>query len=869
MSINTDNDGISPKYLGNGISKNFTFDFRVFAQTEISVKKTSATGVITILVYGTDYTVALNANQNNNPGGSITTTIAPITGESLVIISQVPYTQLTTLTTQGNFDPVVLNDTHDKSTVLAQQLRGQILLSLKIPDADGASLNTTLPSAVNRAGKVLKFETNGGVGVSQYDVDTVVNQVNQLATQASNSASQASSSAGQASTSATNAGISATSATNSANQASSSAASATNSAIQAQAYANSLQWSGTVTVSTNTILDATYSGEMIVVNTTAGNITLTLPLISSLTLPVVFGIKKGSGDANKIIINPSESNTINQLGYKDISTSQASVSLIPNISGNWEPVDASLPSSGGGGGQQSIYFCGTTTTVSNIWTASNPNITSLYDGLVVQVKFDTVTSNTTQLNLNNFGAKFVLAGGTNTYNSVYNHLNTSNLFTLVYYQNNWYVESSNMVGIDNVDFNKDIKISYATGIIPAPTLTTASSSYNKITVTNNATYIGITSSYNLAGTIKIIEFVNSAILQHNATSFILPTGANITTNTGDVAIFIKIADSNNYWKCINYFKVNGEPLENGILKNANVNVDLSILQQQRSSVLSVRKFFNSVYDHFIDQTGILNNTGGTYTSSLGGYYYNPLALGNSFFTGGTASASASTGAYTPNLAFDNSPTTGWFTDSGGANAWLKYDLGASVTRILTYMSLQGSSSGSAPQSFLVQGSNDDTNWTTLYTSTTLSWASTTETKNFSIANTTAYRWYRLYMTPVTFGFFGITEWYGYQQSSSNITLTSVVSTASQSFNKVSVIVLYQPVATSVINTDCTIEINRNSGSNWVTVILTELFTDSDNLKVLSGVADLSAQPVGTGMQWRFKTLNNKEQRINAVAMEYY
>jgi hypothetical protein len=96
-----------------------------------------------------------------------------------------------------------------------------------------------------------------------------------------------------------------------------------------------------------------------------------------------------------------------------------------------------------------------------------------------------------------------------------------------------------------------------------------------------------------------------------------------------------------------------------------------------------------------------------------------------------------------------------------------------------------------------------------------------------------------------------------------------VSTASQSFNKVSVIVLYQPVATSVINTDCTIEINRNSGSNWVTVILTELFTDSDNLKVLSGVADLSAQPVGTGMQWRFKTLNNKEQRINAVAMEYY
>jgi hypothetical protein len=558
MSINTDNDGISPKYLGNGISKNFTFDFRVFAQTEISVKKTSATGVITTLVYGTDYTVVLNVNQNNNPGGSITTTIAPVTGESLVIISQVPYTQLTTLTTQGNFDPVVLNDTHDKSTVLAQQLRGQILLSLKIPDADGASLNTTLPSAVNRAGKVLKFETNGDAGVSQYDVDTVVDQVNQLAAQASNSASQASSSAGQASDSASQALSSEEEASTSATNAGISATSATNSAIQAQAYANSLQWSGTVTISANTILDATYSGKMIVVNTTAGNITLTLPLISSLTLPVVFGIKKGSGDANKIIINPSESNTINQLGYKEISTSQASVSLIPNISGNWEPVDASLPSSGGGGGQQSIYFCGTTTTVSNIWTASNPNITSLYDGLVIQVKFDVISGSVSQLNLNNLGEKTVrVEGSSGVVNFYRDNLSTSYLYNLTYYQNFWYISSLGFAGVFPIVMNN----TFTDSLTVASSISgnfSASANYLQInSVSGNITGLGTPSA---KGIQKVLHFATTATLIHS-TSFQLPFNQNLTVQSGDVLYFRYLNIGVSFgWFCTGYHRADGQSL---------------------------------------------------------------------------------------------------------------------------------------------------------------------------------------------------------------------------------------------------------------------------------------------------------------------
>jgi len=167
-------------------------DFRVFAQTEVSVKKTSSTGVITTLAYGTDYTVTLNLNQNSNPGGSITTTVAPVTGESLVIVSSVPFTQTTTLTPQGNFDPNVLNDVHDKAVVLGQQLKGQNSLALRFPEADGAALNTTLPSAIVRAKKAIVFDTAGNVGVSTSDFEDQVSTVQALVVQAQGSASSAS-----------------------------------------------------------------------------------------------------------------------------------------------------------------------------------------------------------------------------------------------------------------------------------------------------------------------------------------------------------------------------------------------------------------------------------------------------------------------------------------------------------------------------------------------------------------------------------------------------------------------------------------------------------------------------------------------------
>lgn len=58
---------------------------------------------------------------------------------------------------------------------------------------------------------------------------------------------------------------------------------------------------------------------------------------------------------------------------------------------------------------------------------------------------------------------------------------------------------------------------------------------------------------------RCIRLVFDGVLQltHNATSFILPGGANITTAAGDAATFICENSGSAYWRCVEYVKASG------------------------------------------------------------------------------------------------------------------------------------------------------------------------------------------------------------------------------------------------------------------------------------------------------------------------
>src|SRR3989337_2033735 len=68
-------------FVGNGIATVFAFTYKVFAASEVVVTlAVLATGVETTLTLNTHYSVALNADQNTNPGGNVT---YPVSGSPL------------------------------------------------------------------------------------------------------------------------------------------------------------------------------------------------------------------------------------------------------------------------------------------------------------------------------------------------------------------------------------------------------------------------------------------------------------------------------------------------------------------------------------------------------------------------------------------------------------------------------------------------------------------------------------------------------------------------------------------------------------------------------------------------------------------
>jgi hypothetical protein len=159
-------------FVGNGTTTVFPFAFKVFTASDLYVVRlVTATGVQSTLVSGTDYTVALNSDQNASPGGTVTLPAALASGYTLTLTSLLGYLQATDLTNTGGFYPSVINDALDRLTIFVQQLVSSISRSLRFPLSDGSAINNTLPSAATRAGKVLTFDNTGAPSVTNNAVD--------------------------------------------------------------------------------------------------------------------------------------------------------------------------------------------------------------------------------------------------------------------------------------------------------------------------------------------------------------------------------------------------------------------------------------------------------------------------------------------------------------------------------------------------------------------------------------------------------------------------------------------------------------------------------------------------------------------------
>lgn len=108
------------QFSGSGTTGPFPFTFKVFDSGDLDIIKTVA-GIDTTLTITTHYTVSLNADQNNNPGGSVTLVSSLAVGETLTILRTVDATQETDIANGGGFYPEVIENALDRVTMLCQQ----------------------------------------------------------------------------------------------------------------------------------------------------------------------------------------------------------------------------------------------------------------------------------------------------------------------------------------------------------------------------------------------------------------------------------------------------------------------------------------------------------------------------------------------------------------------------------------------------------------------------------------------------------------------------------------------------------------------------------------------------------------------------
>ena len=100
-----------------------------------------------------------------------------------------------------------------------------------------------------------------------------------------------------------------------------------------------------------------------------------------------------------------------------------------------------------------------------------------------------------------------------------------------------------------------------------------------------------------------------------------------------------------------------------------------------------------------------------------------------------------------NRAFDNNGNTYWMSASAPPQ-WLRYDFGANNAKIITTYRMVAhpvNNGVSRPRSWIFQGSNNNSNWTNIQ-SITNGTVSTNGLSTFRTGNTTAYRYYRIYVS---------------------------------------------------------------------------------------------------------------------------
>jgi len=105
-------------------------------------------------------------------------------------------------------------------------------------------------------------------------------------------------------------------------------------------------------------------------------------------------------------------------------------------------------------------------------------------------------------------------------------------------------------------------------------------------------------------------------------------------------------------------------------------------------------------------------------------------------------------------------------------------------------------------------------------------------------------------------------------AASNMTLVSNASTALAAPDDANIVIWQEDGSSAItLNTDLKAYASRNGGTTYTQMTLAEVASLTTG-RILTGTVDISGQSSATAMKYKIETLNTKEQKIHAVALQW-
>jgi hypothetical protein len=153
-------------YSGDNSTTTFSYTFKIFADSDIQVIIRSANGTETTKTITTHYTVT---GAGASGGGSVIFTSGniPTSTQTVVLRRNIPQTQAIDYIANDPFPAESHEEGLDRATMAIQQLQEEVTRSLKLSKTNTMTSTEFTVGASDRANKILAFDTNGELSVTQ------------------------------------------------------------------------------------------------------------------------------------------------------------------------------------------------------------------------------------------------------------------------------------------------------------------------------------------------------------------------------------------------------------------------------------------------------------------------------------------------------------------------------------------------------------------------------------------------------------------------------------------------------------------------------------------------------------------------------